>query len=209
MYAPEVSGRAAVRRDRGEDDQCGRACGDGRGGRSSPSASWSVCRLRRGAVPLPSGLLDAEQRPSTIVADRFGTVLYEAESARPRGEWPRRRVDAAGPRGGDHRGRGRPLPVAFRRRSNRHRARGCFTTCGQARREGGSTITQQVAKMLLARQSGHSAHGWRAKLREAVVAIRLEHRLTKSDLLALYREPRAVRKSDSRRRPGGARLFRP
>ena len=53
--------------------------------------------------------------------------------------------------------------------------------------EGGSTITQQVAKLLLARASGQmSAHGWRAKLHEAVVALRLEHRLTKNEMLALY-----------------------
>jgi penicillin-binding protein 1C len=54
--------------------------------------------------------------------------------------------------------------------------------------EGGSTITQQVAKLLIARQSpdGRAPRGWAAKLHEAVVAIRLEHRLSKPQLLALY-----------------------
>src|SRR5882762_6502845 len=53
--------------------------------------------------------------------------------------------------------------------------------------EGGSTITQQVAKLLLAR---HAAPGARrtavTKLREAVIALRLEHRFSKRDILALY-----------------------
>jgi len=53
--------------------------------------------------------------------------------------------------------------------------------------EGGSTITQQVAKLLLARQNGgRFAHGWLAKTREAIVAMRLEHRLSKDQILALY-----------------------
>src|SRR5262249_43971171 len=54
--------------------------------------------------------------------------------------------------------------------------------------EGGSTITQQVAKLLIARQAprGQAPHGWLAKLHEGVVALRLEHRLSKNDILALY-----------------------
>jgi penicillin-binding protein 1C len=55
--------------------------------------------------------------------------------------------------------------------------------------EGGSTITQQVAKLLLARRTpgGTNAHrGARAKLREAIIALRLEHRLSKREILALY-----------------------
>jgi penicillin-binding protein 1C len=48
--------------------------------------------------------------------------------------------------------------------------------------EGGSTITQQVAKMLL----GNPPRTIAAKLREAVIALRLEHRYTKPQILALY-----------------------
>ena len=48
--------------------------------------------------------------------------------------------------------------------------------------EGGSTITQQVAKMLL----GNPPRTIAAKVREAVIALRLEHRYTKKQILALY-----------------------
>ncbi|MGH9441330.1 MAG: transglycosylase domain-containing protein, partial [Thermoanaerobaculia bacterium] len=47
--------------------------------------------------------------------------------------------------------------------------------------EGGSTITQQVVKQLSGR--GRSLGG---KLREAILALRLEHRLSKTEILALY-----------------------
>ena len=52
--------------------------------------------------------------------------------------------------------------------------------------EGGSTITQQVAKLLLNRQAPQRRRGWRAKVHEAVLALRLEHRLQKREILALY-----------------------
>jgi penicillin-binding protein 1C len=52
--------------------------------------------------------------------------------------------------------------------------------------EGGSTITQQVAKLLIQRREGVQSRGMRAKLREMVLALRLEHRFTKRELLALY-----------------------
>jgi penicillin-binding protein 1C len=48
--------------------------------------------------------------------------------------------------------------------------------------EGGSTITQQVAKMLL----GSPPRTITSKVREAVIALRLEHRYTKREILALY-----------------------
>jgi penicillin-binding protein 1C len=48
--------------------------------------------------------------------------------------------------------------------------------------EGGSTITQQVAKMLM----GNPPRTIAAKVREAVIALRLEHRYTKPQILALY-----------------------
>ena len=52
--------------------------------------------------------------------------------------------------------------------------------------EGGSTITQQTAKLLLNRRSPHRRRGLAAKVYEAVLALRLEHRLTKREVLALY-----------------------
>src|SRR5262249_32183852 len=53
--------------------------------------------------------------------------------------------------------------------------------------QGGSTITQQVAKLLLARiEPAGQSRGFSTKLREAIVAVRLEHRLSKRDILALY-----------------------
>jgi penicillin-binding protein 1C len=48
--------------------------------------------------------------------------------------------------------------------------------------EGGSTITQQVAKMLL----GSPPRTIASKVHEAVIALRLEHRYTKRQILALY-----------------------
>ncbi|MFL6248827.1 MAG: penicillin-binding protein 1C, partial [Thermoanaerobaculia bacterium] len=48
--------------------------------------------------------------------------------------------------------------------------------------EGGSTITQQVAKLLLRSTN----RGLKQKAREAVLALRLEHRFTKNEILALY-----------------------
>ena len=48
--------------------------------------------------------------------------------------------------------------------------------------EGGSTITQQVAKLVLQSRN----RGLRQKSREAVLALRLEHRFTKREILALY-----------------------
>ena len=138
--------------------------------------------------PLPAGLLDAESRPSTVVVDRHGETLHEARSLLGlRGEWiePQQLpplVAHATLAAEDVRFHWHPGldPIAIVRAAWRNLREGQVE-------EGGSTITQQVAKMLLARQAGGtSAHGWRAKLREAVVAIRLEHRLTKTDILALY-----------------------
>lgn len=48
--------------------------------------------------------------------------------------------------------------------------------------EGGSTITQQVAKLLLAAPD----RSFGTKVREAIAAMRLEHRYSKREILALY-----------------------
>ena len=144
------------------------------------SAVWLRCG------PLPAGLLDAAAQ-STIVVDRNGVVLYEALSgdgtraarltagaipdvvaaatvaAEDRRFWSHYGID----------------PVAIGRAVKRNLAEGALV-------EGGSTITQQTAKLLLWRADGNRGRGWRAKIREAIVAIRLEHRLTKREILAAY-----------------------
>jgi penicillin-binding protein 1A len=55
--------------------------------------------------------------------------------------------------------------------------------------QGGSTITQQVAKSLLISEEGYasgSARKLSRKIREAILARRLEQRLSKDDIIALY-----------------------
>ena len=146
------------------------------------AAVWLRCG------PLPAGLLDENAAPSTEVFDRHGERLYEARSALgTRSE----RLEAA------------TLPpvlahatlAAEDARFHRHigidpgavvRAAWRNMVAGRVV-QGGSTITQQVAKLLVRRQSGSAAdRGWRAKLREAMIALRLEHRLSKPEILALY-----------------------
>jgi penicillin-binding protein 1C len=145
------------------------------------SAVW----LRAG--PLPAGLLDAASARSTLVVDRRGTPLYEATA----GEGIRSlRLEAAtipefvaaatiaaeDRRFGFHPG---VDPIAV--------ARAVWQNVSERQIvEGGSTITQQVAKLLLNRQAPRRRRGWGAKVEEAVIALRLEHRLQKREILALY-----------------------
>lgn len=138
--------------------------------------------------PLPAGLLDDELRPSTILVDRHGEQLYEARSALGlRGTWLEPQqvpelLSHATLAAEDVRFYWHPGvdPVAITRAAWRNLRAGRIE-------EGGSTITQQVAKLLLARQAdGVVAQGWMAKLREAIVAVRLEHRLSKTEILTLY-----------------------
>jgi penicillin-binding protein 1C len=140
------------------------------------------------AGPLPAGLLDLQQRESTNVLDRNGEVLYEARAGDgSRARWlsadglPAPLVDAT-IAAEDHRFWRHPGidPLALTRAAVRDL---------RSRRgvEGGSTITQQVAKLLLARLDGAGGRrGLMAKAGEALVALRLEHRLTKHEILALY-----------------------
>jgi penicillin-binding protein 1C len=138
--------------------------------------------------PLPAGLLDANERPSTIVVDRRGEVISEQRSSLgTRSE----RVDAdalphplveATLAAEDIRFRSHagvdPIALA---RAAWHDLRAWRTV------EGGSTITQQVAKMLVAHETGAPApRTFATKIRLAVIAVRLEHRLTKNEILALY-----------------------
>ena len=80
--------------------------------------------------------------------------------------------------------------LAPRRRSDRGRPRGVAQLPSRAASvEGGSTITQQVVEAAArppatARCRGADVDARRS--REAVLALRLEHRLTKDEILALY-----------------------
>lgn len=143
-----------------------------------------ACWVRLG--PLPPGLLD-DPVPSTLVVDRRGVPLYEARSAEgTRGivlagaELPPALV-AATLAAEDHRFWSHPGvdPVAVLRALKVNLAERAVV-------EGGSTISQQVAKLLLNRRAPGRQRGWRAKLDEAIVALRLEHRFRKTDVLAMY-----------------------
>ena len=144
-----------------------------------------VVWLRLG--PLPAGLLDGVDTPSTVVVDRRGRVLYEALSSQgtriepfAANALPQVLVDAT--------------LAAEDRRFYSHPGVDAVALARALRQnvverqivEGGSTITQQVAKLLLQRREGLRPRGFRAKVREMVLALRLEHRLEKREILALY-----------------------
>lgn len=154
--------------------------------------------------PIPAGLLDEQPDVSTTVVDRHGAVLYETLSSAGT-----RRVTLAA----EHLP---PMLVAATiaaedRRFWSHPGVDVLALIRAAshdllRRhivEGGSTITQQVAKLLIGvgtqsandnseiqkRHSGNESRphrGLNEKLREAVLALRLEQRFSKREVLALY-----------------------
>jgi penicillin-binding protein 1C len=140
------------------------------------AAVWIRCG------PLPPGMLDLDAHVSTEVVDRHGIALYEALSDRG---LRNRRLDPAhlpenlvratlaaeDARFFRHPG---VDPVAIARALWRN-------TREQRMAEGGSTITQQTAKLLTHRR--RTAAG---KAREMLLALRLEHRLSKREILALY-----------------------
>lgn len=137
--------------------------------------------------PLPAGLLDPTTARSVIVTDRHGEPLYEVRTANGlRGDWldtdrvpdllARATLAAEDERFYRHPGID---PIAIVRAAWRNVRAGAID-------EGGSTISQQVVKLLLAQLNGQPARGWRAKAYEALLALRLEHRLPKRDILALY-----------------------
>jgi len=141
--------------------------------------------LRMG--PLPAGLLDEPRRPSTEVVDRHGAPLHEALSshdtraialtadtlppwliaatvaAEDRRFWWHLGVD----------------PIAITRALKTNIVEGHVV-------EGGSTISQQIAKLLLNRAEPRRTRGLSAKIHESVIALRLEHRFSKMELLAMY-----------------------
>jgi penicillin-binding protein 1C len=143
-------------------------------------ATWLRCG------PLPPGLLDPPA-PSTMVVDRNGVPLYEALSgdgtrnAQLTADSIPETVAAATTAAEDRRfwSHYGVDPIAILRAMKRNLAEGQIV-------EGGSTISQQAAKLLLLRQSPQTTRGWSTKVREAVIAIRLEHRLTKREILAVY-----------------------
>lgn len=149
------------------------------------SAAGLLLWVRLG--PIAPDLLDLSDATSTVVVDRRGVPLYEALSGdETRGTLiaPDRippLFAAATVAAEDRRFRSHPGidPVAIVRAMRRNLAEGTIV-------EGGSTITQQAAKLLLARRGASRSRGWSAKLREAVLALRLEHRYTKDEILALY-----------------------
>ncbi|HEU5162747.1 MAG TPA: penicillin-binding protein 1C, partial [Thermoanaerobaculia bacterium] len=137
--------------------------------------------------PLPEGLLDPSRFASLAITDRNGEVLFEGLSTTgTRSQWlraedlPERAVDAI-VAAEDRRFFTHPGidPIAIARAAVANLRAGAIT-------QGGSTITQQTAKLLLAEHPSHSGGRVVRKLREAVVALRLEQRLTKSEIAALY-----------------------
>jgi penicillin-binding protein 1C len=140
------------------------------------AAAWVRC----GA--LPDGLLALDDQVSTEVVDRRGVRLYEslsAEGARSRflhaDHLPKTLVEAT-LAAEDRRFFGHPGvdPLALLRAVGHNLKSGRMV-------EGGSTLTQQTAKMLIDRP-----RTIRGKLREILLALRLEHRLSKREILALY-----------------------
>ena len=137
--------------------------------------------------PLPAGLLDDDRDVSTEVFDRHGERLYEARSGLgtrserlDAGALPptlaKATLAAEDVRFERHVG---VDPIAVVRAAWRNMVAGRVV-------QGGSTISQQVAKLLVRRRSTGVARGWGAKFHEAVIAVRLEHRLSKDEILALY-----------------------
>ncbi|RPH61625.1 MAG: penicillin-binding protein 1C [Acidobacteria bacterium] len=149
----------------------------------------AVMWLRLG--PLPQGLLDEGEDVSTLIVDRNGRTLYEARTeaglrlARLGADQLPAQLVNATVAAEDRRFSYHPGvdPLSILRATARNVRRLQVA-------EGGSTITQQVAKLLLARRHQVAAtrrtRGLGAKLHEAIVAIRLEHKFTKRDILALY-----------------------
>ena len=141
---------------------------------------WVRCR---------DGLLDDDARPSTIVFDRHGERLYEAQvrsghaqRSAPRGH------DACHAGDGDAGRRGRAVSSVTRASIRSPlSARPGATSAPAASSKADRRSRSRSRNCSLERQAGrHRRRGWRAKIREAVVALRLEHRLTKNEILALY-----------------------
>ena len=116
---------------------------------------------------------------------------------------------AARPRRGDDCGRGSPVLVAPGRRPPCHAPGAETERRGAAGRRG--RIHDHAADGQAAAQPADTARrrGLAAKVYEAVLALRLEHRLTKREVLALYSERRGIREPDRGRSAGQPPVFRP
>ena len=145
------------------------------------------CTIWLRCGPLPAGLLESAVSESTVVVDRNGVQLYEAlsgdgtRSVQLTAETIPEAVAAATVAAEDHRFWSHVGldPIAVLRAARRNLIERQIV-------EGGSTISQQVAKLLLLRAAPDYHRGWRAKIKETVIALRLEHRLSKRQILALY-----------------------
>jgi penicillin-binding protein 1C len=133
--------------------------------------------LRFGPVPP----IEPARYTSTVIVDRHGELLSEPLSSQStRSSWltavPPNVANATLAAEDKHFFHHGPIEL-------RAIARSALRNL-QARRtvQGGSTITQQVAKLLLASRE----RGVATKLRETVIAYRLEARYTKQEILALY-----------------------
>lgn len=131
----------------------------------------------------PPPPVDRDSFVSTAIYDRNGVLLSEPLNARgERSAWiaaaevpaaiSRATIAAEDHRFFEHHGID---PWAIARAAWRNLRRGRVV-------EGGSTITQQVAKLLL--HAGRRTLA--AKLRESIAALRLEHHYSKREILALY-----------------------
>ncbi|MBW3670386.1 MAG: penicillin-binding protein 1C [Acidobacteria bacterium] len=138
--------------------------------------------------PLPPGFLDPVPHRSTLIVDRYGEPLYESLSqSEQRSHWITadqvpHNVEMATLAAEDHRFFHHPGidPIAISR---------ALLHDAIARRfvEGGSTISQQTVKqILLARGETTTGRTISGKLREMLLALRLEHHLDKREILALY-----------------------
>jgi penicillin-binding protein 1C len=150
-------------------------------------ALGSVAGLWLRCGTIPSDLLDGVATPSTVIVDRYGHVLYEAlgkdgsrlkpiDAATMPPLLASATIAAEDRRFYSHVG---VDPVALVRAARHNLVEAQVV-------EGGSTITQQVAKLLIQRREGVTRRGMRSKAREMVLALRLEHRFTKREILALY-----------------------
>jgi len=149
-------------------------------------AGWTAGGLAGGLIALVLWLRLGPIPPITpdttpTIVDRNGIVLYEPLSAGgTRNEWLddvpapiANATIAAEDRRFEHHFGIDPIAIARAVVHDVIRLRAA---------EGGSTISQQVAKMLL----GNPPRTIGAKVREAVIALRIEHRYTKRQILALY-----------------------
>jgi penicillin-binding protein 1C len=158
----------------------------GRWQASRPLLVWSAACGATALITLTLWLLLGPIPPiipdtTATIVDRNGIVLYEPLSETgTRNEWivdVPAAVALATMAAEDGRFRSHPGidPIAV--------ARAALHDMRSLRMiEGGSTITQQVAKILL----GNPPRTLPAKVHEAIVALRLEHRYTKRQILALY-----------------------